>query len=563
MIPHRPALPRLLALGLVVLSTSRAARADGTEVAVVYSKRLPESRAVAEYYALQRDVPGAQVIGLDLESPSGVILRPDYERQVQAPLIAELQARGLMQFATREVPASNGIPAHTAYRCTGSKIRYLLLAWGMPFRINEDARLVPLSLTNLPPQLRRNEASVDNELMLLPSAGSYELTGVTPNPYHATTNSAWYHPTNGVVMVSRLDGPTPALAKGLVDKALFAERHGLCGNAYIDLRNITSGAYKTGDDWITNTASACKRLGFSTYVDNRPETLPPTFPMSHVALYFGWYSWSADGPFLRPEVEFMPGAIAYHLHSFSAADPRSTTANWVGPFIAKGATATMGCVAEPYLDLTPNPHILFELLAARRYTFGEAGIACQRVISWMNILVGDPLYQPFKHHWFELEPQQAATGHTNLEWSVLRHVNTLQYAGRDPSALREFLLAQRLTTNSAVLSEKLATLFADDGKLKEAIAWGSRAADLTRSLQQRTRVRLNLASWQEMRDQREDALATLLKVEEERADYRDLAAFRQKQLTLAREVRNKAEVERLQAEVKRLAAAAAAATPPK
>ena len=40
--------------------------------------------------------------------------------------------------------------------------------------------------------------------------------------------------------------------------------------------------------------------------------------MSQIALYAGWYERNASGPFAQPKVEFMPGAFAYHLHSFSA-----------------------------------------------------------------------------------------------------------------------------------------------------------------------------------------------------------------------------------------------------
>ena len=45
--------------------------------------------------------------------------------------------------------------------------------------------------------------------------------------------------------------------------------------------------------------------------------------MSQIAIYCGWYDENVSGPFTLPKVEFMPGAFAYHLHSFSAATLRS------------------------------------------------------------------------------------------------------------------------------------------------------------------------------------------------------------------------------------------------
>ena len=93
------------------------------------------------------------------------------------------------------------------------------------------------------------------------------------------------------------------------------------------------------------------------YVDgdyNEAATFPPAFPMSQIAFYAGWYDQQVSGPFTRQTVEFMPGAFAYHLYSFSAQTLRSSNASWVASFVQKGATCTMGSVDEPYLGGTPN-----------------------------------------------------------------------------------------------------------------------------------------------------------------------------------------------------------------
>ena len=74
-----------------------------------------------------------------------------------------------------------------------------------------------------------------------------------------------------------------------------------------------------GDEWILGAAELCRKLGFETTVDKNPATFPADFPMSQIAIYCGWYDGNVSGPFTLPKVEFMPGAFAYHLHSFSAA----------------------------------------------------------------------------------------------------------------------------------------------------------------------------------------------------------------------------------------------------
>jgi hypothetical protein len=88
------------------------------------------------------------------------------------------------------------------------------------------------------------------------------------------------------------------------------------------------------------------------------------------------------------------GAIAYHIHSYSATTLRSASQHWAGPLIRAGAAATMGSVYEPYLDLTPHVDLFTQALL-EGYTLIEAGYRSQRALSWMNVIVGDPLYTPF------------------------------------------------------------------------------------------------------------------------------------------------------------------------
>ena len=108
--------------------------------------------------------------------------------------------------------------------------------------------------------------------------------------------------------------------------------------AYFDLRGLTNTLYQKGDDRFRGAANAARRYGFETVVDNQPETFSAGFPMSQIALYAGWYMPEFLGPFARPEVEFMPGAFAYHLFSYSAQSLRTASEHWCGPLLAKRRT---------------------------------------------------------------------------------------------------------------------------------------------------------------------------------------------------------------------------------
>jgi hypothetical protein len=284
------------------------------------------------------------------------------------------------------------------------------------------------------------------------------ITGPMQSPFYLATNSILFHPTNNILMVARLDGPTVEVARGLIDKALQAEANGLWGRAYFDARGLTNGEYKVGDDWIRGGAEIVRRLGFEVTLDNQEQTFAAAFPMSQIAFYAGWYDVNASGPFAQKTVEFMPGAFAYHLHSFSASTVRSTNSNWVGPLLAKGATITMGSVYEPYLSGTPNIPIFLERLIWRRFTFGEAAYASQSAISWQTTVVGDPLYRPFGTSPEQLHTRLENEKNPLVEWSHLRVVDLNQASGAPAVEIIKYLQEFPLVKQSAILMEKLGDL---------------------------------------------------------------------------------------------------------
>ena len=236
------------------------------------------------------------------------------------------------------------------------------------------------------------------------------------------------------------------------------------------------------------SAEICRQQGFDVEVDTNAATFPESYPMSHIAIYAGWYDGDVSGPFKQPKVEFMPGAFAYHLHSFSAETVRSASNYWCGPLLARGATCTMGCVNEPYLQFTPNVAFFLEAFASG-YTFGEAAWASQLALSWQTTVIGDPLYQPFNRAPAELHAQLSRTKSPLLEWSFDRLVNLDLVRGAREPQLEKFLEELPTTAKSAVLTEKLANLYDALGKPSSAINAWQAALKLDPSPQQRIRLR--------------------------------------------------------------------------
>jgi tetratricopeptide (TPR) repeat protein len=333
------------------------------------------------------------------------------------------------------------------------------------------------------------------------------------------------------MIVGRLDGPSIEIAKGLVDKALQAEKEGLWGRAYFDARGITSGNYQLGDDWIRSSAELCRRQGYETYLDDKPPLLGRSFPLSQVAFYAGWYSGGPEGAFEPAKVEFMPGAFAYHLFSFSAASIRFTNQNWVGPLLAKGATATMGCVYEPYLAMTPNLPVFFSRFLLG-FTYGEAALASQEMLSWQTTVVGDPLYRPFGMHPQQRHEELLAKGNKLIEWSYLRVININMAMGATNSDMIQYLQSCPALDKSAVLLEKLGSMWLSTGKTNKAVEAFSRAIKCDPTPQQRVRITMTLADLYEQTTKYQPELELLKQFYKDNPDYPDSTNLHQRIIQL-------------------------------
>ena len=90
---------------------------------MVYNTRLPESKAVAEYYAKLRQVPAKQIFGFALTTDERMS-RDEFRDSLQLPLAHRIEAAGLWQFGSVTNPATNGQPGGVEHRVVASKIRY-------------------------------------------------------------------------------------------------------------------------------------------------------------------------------------------------------------------------------------------------------------------------------------------------------------------------------------------------------------------------------------------------------------------------------------------------------
>jgi uncharacterized protein (TIGR03790 family) len=272
-----------------------------------------------------------------------------------------------------------------------------------------------------------DEASVDSEISLLGLFREDDF-GVISNPYYRRFVPALDGGAPaGMLLVCRLDAPQSETVRRMIDDSLEAEKNGLYGWAYIDRRSIPESGYREGDDWLQAAASECWNNGLPVILDNVPEVFPSGFPVTSAALYYGWYAENIGGAMASPA--FQRGAIAVHIHSFSAATLRDPNARWAAPLLVRGAAATLGNVYEPYLTLTAHLDIFNERLL-NGFTLAESGYMSLRALTWMNVVIGDPLYKPFAatqlpattesidNPWTKLSRALRKSAHSGLTQSV-------------------------------------------------------------------------------------------------------------------------------------------------
>jgi uncharacterized protein (TIGR03790 family) len=317
------------------------------------------------------------------------ISREDYTATIERPLRQVFERKGW--WTLRDGPGGRR-------EVTASRVRFAALMRGIPLKIKTTIQPPSPEATPPPrpnggdPVRGHDEAAVDSELAAL-GAFAEDPFGLLPNPYFRRFSPALDSSTTaGLLLVARLDAPTAEIVRRMIDESLLAERIGLFGWAYIDRRSIPESGYRAGDDWLRRAAEDCWNHGMPVILDNQPATLPAGFAVTAAALYYGWYDWGAGGAMTAPQ--FVPGAVAVHIHSFSAHTLRDANANWAAPLVSRGAAATMGNVYEPYLDLTPHLDVFNERLLGG-FTFAESAWMSVKGLSWMTTMVGDPLYRPF------------------------------------------------------------------------------------------------------------------------------------------------------------------------
>jgi uncharacterized protein (TIGR03790 family) len=371
---------RIIRIFILIVALAETAAAQSPEnVLLILNESSPTSLEIGQYYAQKRGIPEQNILRIRTNLTDEVA-REEFSSQIEAPI-----ALWLIRNSAQD------------------RILYFVLTKGIPLRIagtsGEDGTI----------------ASVDSELTLLyPKLLGVQvpIQGRVNNPYFlkdAVIKSAreFSHQFFEIYLVSRLDGHTSTDIRGLIDRGFAPSKDGK-----ILLDQKSSGKGK-GDDWLQAAAELLCADGFADRVvlDSGSRVLKDQ------AGVLGYYSWGSNDPAIKQRhfgLGFLPGALAAMYVSSDGRTFSEPPANWnlgtwedrstyfsgspqslVADFIREGATGVAGHVAEPFLEYTIRPNILFPAYLSG-FNLLESFYLAMPALSWQTVVVGDPLCAPFR-----------------------------------------------------------------------------------------------------------------------------------------------------------------------
>ncbi len=326
----------ILALLALLWSAGPAAAEELTadRLGVIYSTANAASSRIAKYYASERKIPAANVIGLSIPD------KPVISRDELAPLRRELLDR---------------LP---------SEVQSLLLVWSRPYAVE------CMSITTA-------FAAGYRAAFCEPGCG-----GTLSNPLFDTTG--WLPAdTAGWLPAMLLPSADETLARSLIDRGRRADGSAPRGTVYLvrtsdSRRNVRANGYEHTEE-VAGSRIRIVEL-------NTPVQITP-------AAAFGYFTGVERVEELR-RIEFLPGAAADHLTSTGGileGSGQMSALEW----LRQGATASYGTVSEPcnHPEKFPSPAVFLD-----HYMRGDTLLEAywkSVAMPGQGLFIGEPLARPF------------------------------------------------------------------------------------------------------------------------------------------------------------------------
>ena len=318
---------------------------DAAGLAVIVAEGDPQSEAISAYYQAARGIPAANIIHVKLATGADQISAADF-----AALKAEVDAK---------LPAA---------------VQATLLTWTAPSRV---AGSCTMSITSA---------------MAFGFDAKYCGAGcvaTAASPYF-DSESGWPWLDFRIRPSMLLGAATLVEARGLIDRGVSADASFPLGEGFL-LRTRDSARSVRYTDYLQLPSLWAGRL-LLNYLDN-PATGASDSLSGKSGLLF-YFTGLAKVPEIASN-SYRPGAAADHLTSYGGLLPSANGQMPITSWLAAGATASFGTVAEPcnFTQKFSRASVLID-----HYYRGETLIeAYWKAVEWpgQGLFVGEPLARPF------------------------------------------------------------------------------------------------------------------------------------------------------------------------
>jgi uncharacterized protein (TIGR03790 family) len=394
-----------------------------TDLLVVYNSDIPESVDLASYYTSPRtgrSIHPDYILGLPLgAADSATITRADYNSLIRDPLKSYLDSSGLKNI-----------------------IKYILLCKGVPYQLSDggNSAAVDSELCMLYADLDGADPGYPYDSWLIndPKGLVFGGTGFYMQDnaefqafaYEACYDPTYENPNSGdetsytiSYLVGRLSAYTYADAKAIVDRSLAAD---ISGTGWVVLDSsdqLYSGTPFCNMDtmvdpvWPWSVPDAAQSgyellntAGFNVFQDITGTRITATqggLPAGAADNILGYCSWGVHAGHSNTYIlstlgfTYRPGAVfmsyeSYNGERFFCSNPDDLTQGHSGQgqicdFFRMGGTVAIGNVYEPFTIGVGDERWVFYRYIVGGDRFIEAAYKGLRLLSWQEVVVGDPL----------------------------------------------------------------------------------------------------------------------------------------------------------------------------
>lgn len=396
------------------------------ELLVVYNDNIPESRDLAMYYSSPetgRAIDREYILGLELGADVGIganeaVDRPTYNTTIRDEIIAFLDSNPDIK----------------------ANIKYLLMIKGIPLKISSDGQASVDSDLCLLYQDVAPESYPKAEWLLndypgfakwfekpgYPSSGFYMegATSFEPGTFDVSYDPTWNQAPSGDedqykldYLVGRLTAYTWDEAKLIVDRSLAADTS-RTGWIVLDSKDAEYGrqldtmvdpVWPMADDRWDSGAELLQAGGMNVLADITDARVNKDFAglqPDHWQNVLGYCSWGVHNGNPSDYIlnylgfEYRPGACFMSYESFNAWDTDAVVIpddiqrqgqGQICDFLHMGGTVAIGNVYEPYTIGVGDERWVFDRYLNEGDVWIEAAYKGLRLLSWMEVVVGDPL----------------------------------------------------------------------------------------------------------------------------------------------------------------------------